>query len=629
MLTTDGDHAAGQPLLENKDAIGDRAAMPSGFRSMGLLLLLLSLTTCFAWIGSGPSMGDHECICAQTARQTIQSGNWLIPQLAEIPRIRKTPLGYWAIAATSWLLDDPNAQPVSDLTARLPSALAAFLNSLAVWWLGTMMFGQRAGFVAGFVMGCCATTVLFSHSAQVDMILALFTTLTFACFWRAFQPPRPSRPFIVIMFACFSAAMMAKAPLPMATAGAALTLWWFVAVPILNTAGRVPAGGRLRFASADALAQWSRLPWPWVLTGLVVFAVLAGSWPLYIRLEVDNAAALWKIEYLERFSGGLSERGKDQPFYYYLPFVFGLTAPFLCSLPEALAAPFLRRYVAQRKALAFAFIWAICGLVFLSAAGYKRPHYLVSIMPAYCLLLAPVIDRLFFGMVSRWLRPTAAVLPILLGLLLVAGSVVVQEDLHTQSSSNLSLCLRVALPVFTLLTLSCLLFAFGVRVWSFVLLNTSTALLTVLGVPAARQFMDVDTEAKALVRGFTRHGIGVSDPIYWVGGRPDATVEFYHGYRLQRLINELEMADLRRNRLAVQEEVYREFEKRIRTKLAEPRPVYLIMTSGHLDLLKRGTNLSPRIVFELSGYEDKPGKELVVITQPDGPARRAETRVSG
>ena len=627
---SNGDNPVVQPLDGGTPPLGGESTLPPGtLWGMGALLCLFALIVCFTGIGSGPPLGDHECIAAQTARQTIQSGNWLVPQLAEIPRIRKTPLGIWSIAVTSWLLDDPAKQPVTDLSARLPSALAAFLNALAVWWLGAMMFGKRAGLVAGFIMGCCAATILYSHSAQVDMLLALFTTLTFACFWRAFEHERPSKAFVIVMFVVFSAAMMAKAPLPMATAGLALTLWWFVTTPLLNSAAKPSPDGLARSVSSIAVEQAIRLPWNWVLAGLAIFIVLAGAWPLYILLNVKNAAALWNMEYLERFSGGIGERNKSQPFHYYVPLVFGLVAPFLFSLPEGLAALFLKRYRAHRRGLAFALTWAFCGLVFLSIASYKRPHYLLSIVPAYCLLLAPVIDRLFFGAVSRLARPTAIAIPVMLGISMVVGGIYVQRTYHAEYEGILSSYLKLALPVFGLLTASCVLYATGRRTWSFILLNAGTVLLTVLGVPAARQFMDVNTEPKALAAGLREHGVDLSATIYWVGGRPNTSVEFYSGYRIQRLINELEMTELRKDRMSVEDDLLREFEKRIRAKLAEPKPVYFIMSSGNVEMMRRETELRPRVVFELKGFADQPGKELMVITQPEPATSLPASRSAG
>ena len=58
-------------------------------------------------------------------------------------------------------------------------------------------------------------------------------------------------------------------------------------------------------AIAEAWSQVRRLGRLWLIPGVLLFIVLAGAWPWYIYKHVPNALNLWKIEYLNRYSGGL------------------------------------------------------------------------------------------------------------------------------------------------------------------------------------------------------------------------------------------------------------------------------------------------------------------------------------
>lgn len=578
-----------------------------------IALVALAASACILCLEQGPALSDHEAINAQSARQTLESGRWLIPQVGEVTRVRKTPLGIWSIAAATWLTGAGDERPVSEFSARLPAAIAAVLNALAIWWLGTMLFGRRAGLVAGCVMACCVATVYYGRNAQVDMLLTLFTTLSFACFWKGAMQPKPSPLFMLLFYAALAAAMMAKAPLPMVTVGFALAVYWFVAVPLLTATERTE-GALSKRAGTAILAQVSGLWRLWLIPGLLLFVFLAGAWPWYVYKHVPNALDLWRIEYLSRYSGELST--KTQPPYYYIMMAFGLTVPFMLSLPEAVAAVFLRRYREHRTGLAFALTWAIVGTVFLSTASYKRPHYLLSVLPAYCLLLAPVVDRLFFGQITpkRWLVWLAcAGVPLGLGVALAIGPRILREDFPDLQA----VFLTATWALWGLWSAAALCFAAGRRTASFVLLCAWVLVMSLVVWPGLGKAMRGEPEMLALVKGLEEHGVGKDDRLYWVEGRPNSTIEFYWGYRPQRLIDELEMTRIREKRSEVSNDLLKVVADRIKQELNRPEPVYLILPCGYYELMLRETSIKAKKVFELSGFNDPdyPGNELAVITQ--------------
>lgn len=613
--------SAATPLPQHGGSQGE-------YRRLGVLALVsFALMTCLAGLGDGPMLEDHESIVAQAARQIRQSGEWLIPRVGELVRVRKTPLGYWLTAMASAVVDNPNALPVTAYSARLPSALSGFLTCLTVCWLGRMLYGFRAGLVAGFVTAGSVGFILYSRNAQVDMTLTLFTALSFACFWRGVMHERPSRWAMALFYVCFAMAMMAKAPLPLATVGTALAVYWFVTLPLLQREPRAEGDEGQKRSLGIALQQWmrhafaqlGRVPRLWIIPGGVLFVIVAGAWPAYVFTHVENAGDLWQKEYIARFTGEMSER--PEPSWYYVPMVFALAAPFMLSLPEAFAAAFMRRYQAQRRGLAFALTWFVVGFIVLSVAAYKRPHYLISVMPAVSLLLAPVIDRLFFGRLladTPVVRRACAVLVVVIGLASVVGIFVVRHELPTM----LHVYLLVGGVTAGLWMGACLAFSGGRRMTSFALLNLGTMVFLLLGWPAAGSHIEVDPDAHAFARRMLAHGIRPAsnghpgDEIYLAAGRPNTAIEFYHGLRIRRLINELELAEMRVDRRGMDETVMREALKRIEQQLQRrDRPLYVALTVGQYGLFARNSEVPARVVFQMQGYAREPGDEMCVITQ--------------
>lgn len=584
--------------------------------ALGLLLLaVLAVATSMIGLESGPPLGDHDCINPLAAREILASGEWLIPMVSDIPWVRKTPLGAWLIAGVAWLIEGPTAT-VSQYSARLPSALAAFGTIMLVYWLGRQLYDRRTGVVCGFIAAVSAGMIFYARSGQVDMVLTFFTTLAFACFWRGAMHESPSRAAMLGFYAAFAMAMMAKAPLPLVTVGLAIAVFWFITEPIARRSTRktdlASYSNNPNAAQRGSANPFRRLGDLSLIPGIIIFIILAGAWPLYVYLNYDNAMALWKSEYLDRFTGAMSARSR--PPYYYIPILFLFTAPYLMSLPEAIIAPFLPRYRSQRRGLTFVWTWLIVGACFLSASSFKRPHYVVSLIPACCLLLGPVIDRLFFGAIDvrYWgVRVACRIIPIALAAGMIAGGVVI----YRQFPGLLRSYALAILAAFGLWTAAAVAYARDRRTLSFAQLNGGVLVLLILIWPGLRGGLGLNAESNALAAELRAHNVQTDDPIYWVDDRPDASVEFYHDFHVLRLIDELEMTELRSNRTSTSMDLYFLFAKRIGEALTRPEKSYLILKGENLSMLEGKTEHEFDVLFKLEGFHKDSGDELAVITQ--------------
>ena len=583
-----------------------------------IILVAFTALTCLTGLRFGPTLGDHEAFNALAARDAVENGNWLIPHPGDEPRVRKTPLGIWAIAGVSKVVQRVGEKPVNEFTARLPSALAAMITAFAVYWLGAMLFGHRAGLVAGFVAASSAATLFFARNAQADQLLAMFTTLSFAFFWRGALHATPSRLYMAAFYVCFGLAMMTKAPLPLVTVGLSLAVYWFVTLPLIEAFERSPIPKRrARLWTESMSRRFKALRGLWILPGLLVFLVIAGLWPLYVFLTVDNAMELWRLEYLDRYTGQLG--GKSHPIWYYVPLIFALTFPFLASLPEAVVSIFLPRYANHRRALGYALTWALVTTVFLSTAAFKRPHYLVSAIPAYCLLLGLVVDRLFFGTImasSRIVRMVTGALPVLIGGLWAVGVWYAQREIP-ELTRTIMIGLGAAALCWVLASLA---FYAHCRRSSFALLLLGIPLMLALTSRDVGALVSVNREADALSKALIEHNVPKDADIYWTDGRPNAAVEFYTGLRVGRLMDVLDAAAERDGRSKVSPELMLATGQRINDRMKQPKPAYFIMSRDYYDMLVASGNIPHRVAFEVKDASPDPDDALVVFTQPQSTA---------
>jgi 4-amino-4-deoxy-L-arabinose transferase-like glycosyltransferase len=364
-----------------------------------LLLGLVWALLCLPGLG-GPSLWDiDEGNNAQVGREMLESGNWVVPTFNYDLREDKPPLLYW-LQLTAF-----RCGGVSELTSRLPSALAALLGVLLTYELGRVLFGARVGLLAGLIL---ASTLCFcgaAHFANPDALLHTCTLLSLLSFWLEYRSDRPLHGLGGGLAS--GLAVLAKGPvglvLPLAVV--CLFLFW---------------QGQLR-----RLLSWR------LLFGGLVFLVVAAPWYVWVGLETKGAwlAGFWYKHNTGRFLSPMEKHGG--PFYYYLLVLVVGLAPWSIFLGPALwySRPAkVGDNLRQRPALRFLLSWMAVYLAFFSIAQTKLPNYILPLYPAAAVLLARFLERWRRGLIQTpgWMMPLSLSGLVLTGVatgvgLLIAG----------------------------------------------------------------------------------------------------------------------------------------------------------------------------------------------------------------
>ena len=597
-----------------QDPRHDCSAGPSACGSTGVVALLaFAIVAAFWGLDAGPPLSDHEAIVAQCARQIRQSGDWVIPYFNDVPFIRKPPLQPWLVAAVSLVVDPPGLDPpVSPLAARFPAALAAVLLVVTVLALGRAMFHPRTAVVGGGLMACCAGALFFSHNAQVEMLLSLLTTASMACFYGSIARPGARVRYLAGFYVLLGLAMLAKAPMPLAVVVVPLFAYWFVTVPVSEACEHPdPERGPLKAVCSGMMRQLPRLRQLWLLPGAVLFLAIAAPWPVYVYRTIDNALPLWRTEFIDRYTGALS--GQQKPFWYYLPLVFVLTAPFCLSIPQAFAAPFRRVFHRERPGLLFAFTWVVVDIAFLSTSAFKRPHYLLPVLPGLCILLAPVIDRMFLAAVdANAARVRRAI--VLIWIVAAIGTPIGLAALH-KNEPAMFWTAGVGVPVLlAAVVLAGCLFRTRRRVASLLVVCVLPLLLfawcwSSLG---RNEYEGAVVGFAARLRELSHRGGG---RITWAIGRPDARVGYYAGFQIDPLYSPLEMTGRRAGRREVPREILLEGARRIAERLdSRTREYFIFDDMEKLRMFRMFPAARYRELMRVRTNRDDPDAALVLIT---------------
>ena len=322
-----------------------------------------------------PSLGDApieraEIYFLDAARGMVESGDWLVPRYEGQPFFDKPPLTYWLMAASF------RAFGFALSAGRLPAVLSALGVVLATLWLGRVLFGRRAGLLAGAVVTSTLLFLSFGRVAMSDMLLTLWCTLAVA------------------------AAAEALAGNAAWTTGRAATVGLCVGLGFL-TKGPIAV---VVAAAGIAAVAWDRRARPPLRAGLVAgtLAALVGlSWfaAVGLRLGREPLEYFFLRENLERFAGETYDAGRS-PVYYAGAFL-AVALPWSLVFPMAAA-----RTLRDTRPL---LLWMAAIVVPMSLSRGKIDYYLLPTLPASAIVVARYLDGVAWdGRDRLWARGVLA-----------------------------------------------------------------------------------------------------------------------------------------------------------------------------------------------------------------------------
>ena len=115
-------------------------------RSWLVLVAVLAFTAFIVGLpaGQAPLWDPNEARHMLLARDILEHGRWLVPDLRGEPYLNKPQLFFWSVAAASL----PGGE-VTEWTAALPAVLSSVATVAAVFAIGVRAWALAAGTIAG------------------------------------------------------------------------------------------------------------------------------------------------------------------------------------------------------------------------------------------------------------------------------------------------------------------------------------------------------------------------------------------------------------------------------------------------------------------------------------------------
>jgi 4-amino-4-deoxy-L-arabinose transferase-like glycosyltransferase len=372
------------------------ARVPEGVRHHVYLLTIAALVFLLN-LGGARLWDEDEPKNAQCAREMLARGNWIVPTFNQDLRTDKPVLLYWLMMPAYLLLG------VSELAARLPSAVLAIGTTLLTYQLGRRLFSPQVGLWAGLALATSLMFTVAGRAATPDSTLIFCTTLAMLLYvMRVEMKSRRNRSVrwydYTLVFAAMGLAVLAKGPVGIVLPLGILTLYARSSGPALQF--DKAAGWRIAIWSfikqVCQPASWCRAVWAnRPLLAIAVVAAIALPWYIAVGLTTDGE---WLRGFLgkhnvDRFLKPME--GHRGPIVYYIPAVLIGMFPWSVFLPLAIFET-VRRFRATdapQASLRFVLCWAGLYLGFFSLAGTKLPSYVLPAYPALAIMIAVFLQR--------------------------------------------------------------------------------------------------------------------------------------------------------------------------------------------------------------------------------------------
>lgn len=332
------------------------------------ILLVASSILCCVNLEKISLWNNNEPRYAHTARNMLESGDWITPQYKGKLRTDKPILTYWLIAASSKLL---NHGKVNEFTARFPFAVMGMLGVIILFFFGRAIYGDLAGFISALALLFTNEYTLTARRSIPDMALCFFILVTLFLFYQGYRSAERKRLFYTLAYIPAALGFLTKGPVAVIIPGG--TAFIYLAV-------------------RRDLRELKRLL---VIAGIILFLVIVLPWFLTVTPEFSKEFFL-----LHNVKHALVGLAHQKPWYFYFPSLPVCFAPASLFLPAGVWL-WLKERDRANSLLLLPLIWFFLTLLIFSMAAAKRVVYLLPVAPALALLTGIVVNRFLEGELDK------------------------------------------------------------------------------------------------------------------------------------------------------------------------------------------------------------------------------------
>lgn len=346
-----------------------------------------------------PLTDPDETFYAQTAKEMLVKNEWVTPYLYGKPQFEKPILFYWLVEASF------KALGVNEFAARLPSAIFGTIGVAAIFFLGSLLFNRRAGFLSALILATNVEYIVLSRACITDMVLFVFLLLGALFFFCGYKKEKSY--FYLLSAAAIAMATLTKGPIY-------LVLFMGVVLAFLFFAKDLKALKRIPLLLSALVFILITLPW------------YAAIYKLHGAAFIDGFFGFHNVN---RFL--VPEHKIGSQIYYNIPIVFGGMFPWSIFLPVGLWHIFKKARNNSRESI-FLLVWFVAIFGFFTASSTKLPTYIFPCFFSLAVITGSLLDDFLrgdmTGAVAKWVRSSYYLLIAIMLLAWIGGAIYAKLD---------------------------------------------------------------------------------------------------------------------------------------------------------------------------------------------------------
>ena len=174
-----GDCLAHECSNQSEDAPGPLLKFAAPTRILAVLLICAFGAVLFWSLPVTDLWSVHEGRVVEAARNMLDTGNFWVPTLNGSPRLEKSPLVYWIVAASGAVWGQ-----MSEFTVRLPSLIAGLTCVTITILIGRTLLNNTTALIAGLVQISVFVYWRDCRTTELDIYLTFFVSLAMLAFCR-------------------------------------------------------------------------------------------------------------------------------------------------------------------------------------------------------------------------------------------------------------------------------------------------------------------------------------------------------------------------------------------------------------------------------------------------------------
>ncbi len=323
-----------------------------------IFLFLLSAVCYLAANQIVPITDPSESNYALTAREMVESENWMSPQIYGKFWYDKPIFFYWELALSFSLFG------FNEFAARLPAAVFGTASVLLTYWFAARVYDKKTGLFAALILCASLEHWYLSKAVITDAALFFFMSATIISFYFGYTENRKCY-WLCYIFSGFS--VLTKGPIGLLLPGLACFLF---------------------LISKRDIKEMLRVH---LFTGLILFAVIAGSWYGYMYDHHGNDFLINFFGVHNYLRATVAEHTKDNVWYFYIAVFFIGFFPWGLALPVSLWKQYTKkrlRFAGMSDTTRLLIIWTLTVFIVFNLFATKYLTYTYPYLFALAILTA-------------------------------------------------------------------------------------------------------------------------------------------------------------------------------------------------------------------------------------------------